>query len=195
MHRLLVLYPPPTDPDHFRSYYEDTHLALAAKLPGLRGYRYRFDVAAAEGESPYFCVFEADFDDAAALSAARASPEGQAVRADIPNYATGGAVALDCEFRADRATRLDDRPHRDRPVRVSRRRSAGESGTATRLRFRLERAARCRAGGLAATAIATAKSTGLAARKDFLSCAGKRLGKGNRSAFRQTRQERECRTL
>ena len=100
MHRLLVLYPPPTDPDHFRSYYEDTHLPLVAKLPGLRGYRYSFDVAAAEGGSPYFCVFEADFDDAAALSAARASSEGQAVRADIPNYATGGAVALNYEFRA-----------------------------------------------------------------------------------------------
>ena len=100
MHRLLVLYPPPTDPDHFRSYYEDTHLPLAAKFPGLRGYRYSFHVAAAEGESPYFCVFEADFDDAAALSAARASPEGQATRADIPNYATGGVVVLDYELRA-----------------------------------------------------------------------------------------------
>ena len=65
MHRLLVLYPPPTDPDHFRSYYEDTHLPLAAKLPGLRGYRYSFDVAAGDGESPYYCVFEADFDDGA----------------------------------------------------------------------------------------------------------------------------------
>jgi uncharacterized protein (TIGR02118 family) len=101
VHRLLVLYPPPSDPDHFRSYYEDTHLPLAAKFPGLRAYRYSFDVAAAEGESPYFCVFEADFDDAAALSAARASPEGQAVRADVPNYATGGAVVLNYELRAD----------------------------------------------------------------------------------------------
>jgi uncharacterized protein (TIGR02118 family) len=100
MHRLLVLYPPPTDPDHFRSYYEGTHLPLAAKFPGLRGYRYSFDVAAAGGESPYFCVFEADFDDAAALSAARASPEGQAVLADVPNYATGGVVVLDYELRA-----------------------------------------------------------------------------------------------
>jgi uncharacterized protein (TIGR02118 family) len=94
MHRLLVLYPPPTDPDHFRSYYEETHVKLAAKLPGLRRYRYGFDVAAAEGESPYFCVFEGDFDDAAAMSAALESAEGQAALADIPNYATGGAVAL-----------------------------------------------------------------------------------------------------
>ena len=76
MHRLLVLYPPPSDPDHFRSYYEDTHLPLVAKFPGLRGYRYSFDVAAGEGESPYYCVFEADFDDAAALSAAQGIPRG-----------------------------------------------------------------------------------------------------------------------
>lgn len=100
MHRLLVLYPPPTDPDHFRSYYEDTHLPLVAKLPGLRGHRYSFDVAAAGAESPYFCVFEADFDDVAAYRAAMASSAGQAVRADVPNYATAGAVVLDYELRS-----------------------------------------------------------------------------------------------
>jgi hypothetical protein len=55
--------------------------------------------AAGEGESPYFCVFEADFDDAAAMGAARGSTEGQAVRADVPNYATGGVVVLDYELR------------------------------------------------------------------------------------------------
>jgi uncharacterized protein (TIGR02118 family) len=101
MHRLLVLYPPPSDPDHFRSYYENTHLPLVAKLPGLRGYRYSFDVAANRGgASPYYCVFEADFDDAAALSAASESPEGQATLADLPNYATGGVVALNYDLRA-----------------------------------------------------------------------------------------------
>ena len=100
MHRLLVLYPPPSDPDQFRSYYEETHLPLAAKLPGLRAYRYSVDVAARRGESPYFCVFEADFDDAAAMRAAQASPQGQATRADVANYATGGVVVVDYELRA-----------------------------------------------------------------------------------------------
>jgi len=100
VHRLLVLYPPPTDPDHFRTHYEDTHLPLVAKLPGVRGYRFSFDIATAEGGSPYFCVFEADFDDAAAYRAAMASPEGQATRADVPNYATGGAIVLTYELRA-----------------------------------------------------------------------------------------------
>jgi uncharacterized protein (TIGR02118 family) len=100
MHRLMVLYPPPTDPDHFRTYYEETHLKLVAKWPGLRGYRYGFDVAAAGGESPYFCVFEADFDDAAAMRASQESAEGQATRADIANYATGGVTVLNYELRA-----------------------------------------------------------------------------------------------
>jgi uncharacterized protein (TIGR02118 family) len=100
MHRLLVLYPPPTDPEHFRSYYEQNHLALVAKIPGLRGYRYGFDVAAEEGDSPYFCSFEGDFDDAAAMGAAFETPEGQAALADIPNYATGGAVPLNYEVLA-----------------------------------------------------------------------------------------------
>ena len=100
VHRLLVLYPPPSDPDHFRSYYQDTHLPLVAKFPGLRGYRYSFDIVAGAGQSPYYCVFEADFDDAAALSAARESPEGQAVLADVPNYATGGVVVLDYQLRS-----------------------------------------------------------------------------------------------
>ena len=99
MHRLLVLYPPPADPDHFRSHYEGTHIPLVAKMPGIRGYRYSFDITAARGESPYFCVFEADFDDAAALAAGRGSPERQAVAADVQNYATGGVTVLDYEMR------------------------------------------------------------------------------------------------
>lgn len=94
MHRLLVLYPPPTDPAAFRAYYEATHLPLASQLPGLRRFSWGFDVAAPGGDTPYFCVFQADFDDAGALDAALASPEGEATAADVPNYATGGAVLL-----------------------------------------------------------------------------------------------------
>ena len=79
MHRLLVLYPPPTDPQAFADYYEGHHLPIAARLPGLRGFRWGLDVAAPGGDSPYFCVFEADF--------------------DVPNYATGGAVLLRFDVR------------------------------------------------------------------------------------------------
>ncbi|OYN96205.1 ethyl tert-butyl ether degradation protein EthD [Enemella evansiae] len=94
MHKLLVLYPEPTDRTAFTAYYEGTHLPLAASLPGMVAWRYSLDVHA-EGESPYFAVFEADFPDAATLGAAMRSPQGQAVAADVPNYATGGAVVID----------------------------------------------------------------------------------------------------
>ncbi|HWV85280.1 MAG TPA: EthD family reductase [Capillimicrobium sp.] len=87
MHKILVLYPPPPDPAKFRDYYENTHIPLASKLPGMRSYSYAFDVGSAQGDSPYFCVFEAVFDDAAAAGAAMGSPEGQAVAADVVNYA------------------------------------------------------------------------------------------------------------
>ncbi|MFI9504602.1 EthD family reductase [Nocardia sp. NPDC052566] len=95
MHRLLVLYPKPADPDHFRDYYVANHLPLATKMPGLLAWRYSFDVAANNGESPYFAVFEADFADAAALAAAQASQQGQLAAADVANYATGGVVVID----------------------------------------------------------------------------------------------------
>ncbi|MCW8382182.1 EthD family reductase [Streptomyces justiciae] len=99
-HKLVVLYSEPDDPDHFRDYYVTNHLPLVMNWPGLLAWRYSFDVAAVspgsatKGEAPYFAVFEADFADAAAMTAARASPHGQQLAADFANYATGGAVIL-----------------------------------------------------------------------------------------------------
>ena len=101
MHRLLTLYAPPSDPGAFRAYFEGTHLPLVEKLPGLREYTYGFDLAAVDdGESPYFCTFAGDFDNARVLDAALASPAGRAVAADVPNYATGGVVLLRYDVRA-----------------------------------------------------------------------------------------------
>jgi uncharacterized protein (TIGR02118 family) len=94
MHKLVVLYSKPADPDHFRDYYVTNHLPLVARMPGLLAYRYSFDVAATQGDAPYFAIFEADFADADAMLAARASPQGRRVAADVANYATGGAVVI-----------------------------------------------------------------------------------------------------
>ncbi|MER5310557.1 EthD family reductase [Streptomyces sp. NPDC002773] len=99
MHKLVVLYPKPADPDHFRDYYVTNHLPLVKNWPGPLAWRYSFDVAAiegaaTEGEAPYFAVFEAEFADAAAMDAARTSPHGERLAADVANYATGGAVII-----------------------------------------------------------------------------------------------------
>ncbi|NMN98306.1 EthD family reductase [Antrihabitans stalactiti] len=94
MHKFVVLYRKPADPDHFRDYYVTKHLPLVMKMPGLLAWRYSFDVATPKGEAPYFAVFEAEYADAAAMAAARESPQGQRVAADVANYATGGAVII-----------------------------------------------------------------------------------------------------
>ncbi|MBB1153145.1 MULTISPECIES: EthD family reductase [Amycolatopsis] len=99
MHKLVVLYPKPADPEHFRDYYVSTHLPLVAQMPGLLAYRYSFDVTGAPGQEPYFAIFEADFADGAAMTAARSSEEGRRVSADVVNYATGGAIVIDYPVR------------------------------------------------------------------------------------------------
>jgi uncharacterized protein (TIGR02118 family) len=94
MHKVLVLYPEPVDPDHFRDYYVNNHLPLVARWPGVLAWRYSFEVAATQGQTPYFAVFEAEFADAAAYAAASASPQGRQLSADVANYATGGVVVI-----------------------------------------------------------------------------------------------------
>ncbi|WP_067714087.1 EthD family reductase [Nocardia yamanashiensis] len=95
MHKTLVLYPKPTDPNHFRDYYVTKHLPLVQDWPGVLAWRYSFDIVSINGEAPYFAVFEADFADADALAAARASEQGRRLAADVANYATGGVIVID----------------------------------------------------------------------------------------------------
>lgn len=87
MHKIVVLYPPQPDPEAFKAYYVTTHIPLVRKLPGLQALRYSFDVQGVGADAPYFCIFEAEFADSAALGGAMGSPEGQAVAADVQNFA------------------------------------------------------------------------------------------------------------
>lgn len=101
MHKLIALYHPPEDPEHFRRHLVDVHLPLVAAFPGLRGMQHGFDLAVAEGESPYFAVVECLFDDAEALQAALASPAGEAAGADVPNYAAAGVTIMTFDVADD----------------------------------------------------------------------------------------------
>ena len=66
-----------------------------SKIPGVKASRCSFDVKLlGPGKAPYFCVFEAEFESEAALMSALASKEGQAVAADVPNYASGGVTMV-----------------------------------------------------------------------------------------------------
>jgi len=107
MHRVLVLYPPPKDPAHFKKYYEEKHLPLAAQLPGLLSSRHTFSIEGTGTPPPYFCIFEGEFADAASMAASMQSEIGQKVAADMANYATGGATVLHFDVPPSSRTQTD----------------------------------------------------------------------------------------
>jgi len=91
----IALYNPPTDPGAFDRYYTAKHVPLAKKLPGLRSYEVSAGpVMTPDGKVPYYLVAVLKFDTMSGLQAALASPEGQAVVADLGNFATGGVSVL-----------------------------------------------------------------------------------------------------
>ncbi len=94
MVKLILLYGQPTDPEAFDAHYFSAHADLVAKMPGLL----RFEAAKCSSmdgsASPYYVQAELWFDDAAAMQACFASPEGQAAAADVANFASGGATML-----------------------------------------------------------------------------------------------------
>jgi uncharacterized protein (TIGR02118 family) len=94
MYKTLALYLPPEDPEAFREHYESTHVPLVSRVPGLRAFRYSFNVSAPEGESPYFAVSEAEWDSPEALRESLSTPEGEAATADMQSGATGGFVLV-----------------------------------------------------------------------------------------------------
>jgi uncharacterized protein (TIGR02118 family) len=95
MAKAVVLYHAPTDSEAFNSYYTSTHVPLAKKMPGLRSYSISSGpVVTPTGPAPYILIAVLGFDSMEAIQAALASPEGQAVVADLPNFATGGADVL-----------------------------------------------------------------------------------------------------
>ncbi len=73
--------------DEFERYARERHLPLVAALPGLRRLVYNRVLPDPNGPPPAFdAVAEDWFDDPQAMGAAFASPEGQAVLADAPNF-------------------------------------------------------------------------------------------------------------
>jgi uncharacterized protein (TIGR02118 family) len=91
--KLMVLYGNPDETSAFDAYYAGTHVPLVEKIPHLTRFEHGESLGAADGgEAPYYYVAELAFADAATLQAALASPEGQAVAADVANFASGGVT-------------------------------------------------------------------------------------------------------
>jgi uncharacterized protein (TIGR02118 family) len=96
MPQILVLYNTPADTAAFDRYYEETHIPIAKKIPGLRSYQISSGPVQAVGgvATPPYLIAELNFDSMADVATGLTSAEGQAAAADLPNFASGGATLL-----------------------------------------------------------------------------------------------------
>lgn len=95
MKKMIVLYGQPDDSDAFMKYYEDVHLPVALKIPGLKKLVANHVTADAMGGKPgHFLIAELHFHDDAAFDAAMSSEQNMAAGRDLANFATGGVSVL-----------------------------------------------------------------------------------------------------
>jgi len=90
-----VLYGHPKDPGAFEKYYTETHLPLVVKTNGVVKAEYTKFLPNPDGSAPaYYRMAELYFEGPGAMQQALNSPEGQAMAADLANFATGGVTLL-----------------------------------------------------------------------------------------------------
>lgn len=94
MYTVTVLYPQPADRAAFDTYHDTEHVPIAARMQGLvRWTAHRIETR--DGTvPPYHMVVQLSAPTRQALQEILDSPEGLAAGADVPNFATGGAVFL-----------------------------------------------------------------------------------------------------
>ncbi len=87
MIKLIALFRSTEDQEEFDRHYNEIHLPLLRKFPGLRKLEITKVTGAPIGEAKYRILAEMYFDDKDAMDAALASPEGRAVTRDIMSFA------------------------------------------------------------------------------------------------------------
>lgn len=95
MIKLTVLYGHPTNTQDFERYYTETHLPLAATVPGVSRLELtRFGFGPDGGKPTFYRMAEIYFTSEEQMKSTLSSPEAQATVADLPKFATGGVTML-----------------------------------------------------------------------------------------------------
>jgi len=101
MAMIIAMYKTPVDTAAFDRYYFGPHLKLAKTFPGLTGYKVtRGPIMALSGAAPYYLIAVLSFDSMQSVQLALASPQGQAVAADLDNFASAGVEVFFAESEA-----------------------------------------------------------------------------------------------
>jgi uncharacterized protein (TIGR02118 family) len=94
MYTVTVLYPQPDDPASFDDYHNRVHVPIAGQMKGLIRWTAHWIETRDGVTPPYHMIVQLSAPTKEALTEILDSPEGLAAAADVPNFATGGAVFL-----------------------------------------------------------------------------------------------------
>ena len=86
MIKLIMIYPQPDDPEHFKDYYRRVHMPLCRRIPYVEHLAFAFEPERRGPGPDCFCLFEMVCRDEVALSCALASAEAKIAIADVENY-------------------------------------------------------------------------------------------------------------
>lgn len=95
MLKLTLLYGHPLDSSAFETYYSETHIPLAEKIPHVDRVELTLFAAGAGNEKPaYYWMAELYFTGQDAMNNAMISDEGKTAVDDLKNFATGGVTTM-----------------------------------------------------------------------------------------------------
>lgn len=95
MIKATVLYGHTTDPEHFEKHYTETHLPLVTKAAGIVKAEYTKFLPNPDGTvAAYYRMAELYFESPAEMQQTLGSVEGQALVADLSEFASGGVTIL-----------------------------------------------------------------------------------------------------
>jgi uncharacterized protein (TIGR02118 family) len=87
MTKLVAMYKTPEDSDAFDIHYNDIHMPLVKRWPGLKKVELARVTNAPIGGAQHYIMAEMYFDNEEAMQRALASPEGKAATNDVMDFA------------------------------------------------------------------------------------------------------------
>ncbi|SEN37805.1 conserved hypothetical protein [Mesobacillus persicus] len=85
MAKFIVMYEEPKDKDGFEKYYNEVHIPMVEKIPNVQGANVHHVLKTLNKEEPLYLIAELVFESPEVLMQSLATPEFQAVQADVKN--------------------------------------------------------------------------------------------------------------
>ena len=94
MYKLIAMYKTPADPEAFMDHYENVHLPIARRIPGLKEAVVNKVLGSPFGETDIFLIAELHFADKESFDLGMQSPENREAGKDLANFAKGLVTVL-----------------------------------------------------------------------------------------------------